>query len=102
MKVYYERIFPKATSPGYRYLFGVIYPLIGERMGISDITEIHELLKLKFNVVFEPLPHSSEFIVKIMSGTEWSVISIAEYIEKVSSWAEVEFPGLYIPSSDEV
>lgn len=93
-KVYVQPLFPKATPSQYKYLFGVFYKRIADFMGEPSVWSVHDIMMEHFEVEYSPLPDGWwEFRKK--SGSEWTTISIAQYIERIAAFFLVEF-GLVI------
>lgn len=100
MKVHVEPLFPKAHPNQYKYLFGVVYARIAEYVGETTVWQVHEDMMLLFNVEYSPLPDGMwEFRRK--RGSEFTTISIAQYIERICAYWIVEH-GLNIEEAHEV
>jgi hypothetical protein len=83
------------TSPQNRYLFGVVYPVLGEHLGY-EVDELHEALAFKFLSLTgpdEPLPRRR-------STADLTTAEMTEYIETIRRFAATEF-GCYIPDPNE-
>ena len=104
MKVYYQRILPHSTPDQMAYLWGVIYKEVGNYMGEADIKKVHEKMLEKFNIEYSPLPHNPmQWALRIKRGSEWNIVEIGEYIEKVCAYVATEFGGnISLPHPTEV
>lgn len=101
-KVYYQRILPKATPPQRGYLFGCVYPAVGEYIGEKDVQVVHEMMLEKFSKEYAPLPYNPEvWKYRIKRSSEFDVIDITMYIEWICAWVFTEFGGS-IPLPNEV
>ena len=99
-KVYVQPLFPKAEPDQYRYLFGVVYQRIADYSGYTNVWAVHEDMMKLFNVEYSPLPNGLwEFRRK--AGSEFTTISIAQYIEKIRAYFITEH-GLSIEDAHEV
>lgn len=61
---------------------------------------MHQILKIKFLKVDEPVGNDGLFISRIKSTTELSTMDFMEYIQQVTIWAG-EFFGITIPEPNE-
>ena len=57
----------------------------------------------EFNLEYAPLPHNpSQFEFRVKRGSEFDIVTIGMYIEKVTAKALFDLPGLYIPAANEI
>lgn len=102
-KIKVERKYKKRSDPQNRYYFGVVVPLIRERLlqlgNDFTLEETHEALKAKFNV-HEILNDKgvSDEIVK--STAKLRTIEFMEYLDRITMWA-AQFLGITIPAPNE-
>lgn len=116
IKVTLERYRNDASTRQKRYLFGVVYPIIGEYVGVDAYEydkEIHTPLKIKFlglremktPLAYPNLKISLELpygqILEPVSLTDLNTKEMTDFIDKVRRWALVEH-NLIIPAPNEV
>jgi hypothetical protein len=97
-KIYLQPLFPKAKPDQYKYLFGVVYQRIADFVGDTNVWSVHEDMMVLFNVEYAPLPDGTEEeemdeepIVPVWefrrkAGSEFTTISIAQYIELIRAY----------------
>ena len=78
-----------------RYLWGVVYPILGEKLGYDNET-IHEVLKTKFG---EKVVLRNNMTIN-KSTSKYSTMEFENYIQKITIFAG-EFLKLTIPSPNE-
>jgi len=88
----------KRSSAQNRWLWGVAYPMIAEKLGY-ETWEVHEVMKLKLNPVH--LEIGDEVMTVGGSTAKMSKERFSEYKEQLQRWA-AQFLGLYIPDPNEV
>jgi hypothetical protein len=85
----------KRTLPQNSYLWGVVYPLLGEHCGY-DSEEIHAACKERF---LRDRAHEVNGLIKVRSSTSLDTVEMTEYIESVRRLAAEM--GVVIPSPGE-
>lgn len=85
----------KRSSPQNRYLWGVVYPIIGNKLGY-DTETIHEVLKQKFG---EKVTLRNNITIA-KSTTKYTTTEFEQYIDKILIFAS-EFLKLSIPAPNE-
>jgi len=85
----------KRSNPQNRYLWGVVYPIIGNKLGY-DTETVHEVFKQKFGVKVELRNN----ITIPKSTTKYTTIEFNEYIDNICKFA-LEFLKLEIPQPNE-
>lgn len=78
-----------------RYLWGVVYPILGQKLGYDNET-IHEVLKTKFG---EKVVLRNNMTIN-KSTSKYTTKELESYIEKITIFAS-EFLKLSIPAPNE-
>lgn len=102
-KIKVERRYKKRSEQQSRYYWGVVIPLIRERL--KDLgnefssQDTHEALKAKFNTgeIKNESGVQEEFV---LSTAKLRTVEFMEYLDKIQRWAN-EFLGLVIPLPNE-
>lgn len=97
-KLSIEQCFDKATPDQYRYLFGVVYKRVADHVGES-VHKVHHDYMSYFNIEFHELENGNWELGR-KSGSEFTKISIANYIEMIRADAIHEL-GVYIEDPGE-
>jgi len=99
-KVYIEPLFPKAKPNQYAYVFGVLYKKIAEFQGHTNVWAVHADMMEFFEMEYSP-NKKGIWKWRKKSGKEWTVISIAQYIEKLRAYWLTEW-GLLLEEPHEI
>ena len=116
IKLTVERYRNDASTQQMRYLFGVVYPILGDYFGY-DAYEYGEFLHRPLKAMFlgykkveqrsvykifkEPIATVNATVVELVSITEIDTKQMTDYIENVRRWAVKEY-NVYIPAPNEV
>lgn len=83
------------------YLHGCVYPLIQEGLlhhGIrTSLTEVHEMMKLRFLKKDIPIGDNGEYVTTVLSTATLTTIEFMDYIEQISQFG-AEYLGIVIPA----
>jgi hypothetical protein len=100
-----EKATNKRTLPQLRYLFGVVYKLIADEIGESDVYKVHRFLmqELSPEVVEFVDINTGEIVHRIVGGSTVNFNSeqMALYIDSVIQWG-VEFLNIVFPEAGQV
>lgn len=81
-----------------RYLFGVVYKIISEHLGYTDL-ELHEIFKAMF--LSEEVEFQGETLTIVKSSTKLNTAEMEEFISRIRNWAAFEHK-LTIPLPNEI
>jgi hypothetical protein len=98
-----ERLKKKRSTPQNAYYWGVVVPMVRERLyelGNECTTQdTHEVLKAKFNTI-EVLNTDNVSDEIVQSTKVLSTVGFMEYLDKIQRWAN-QFLGIVIPNPNE-
>ncbi len=116
VKVTVERFRNDASTQQFRYLWGVVYPILGDHFGYDHYEYrewIHNPLKAMFlgykeveqktiyRIIKDPLKPINATVVELISTTELDTGRMTEFIDNVRRWAKKEY-DIHIPAPNEV
>lgn len=102
-KIKVERKYKKRSNNQNAYYFGVVIPLINERLrelgNEFSNQDVHEAMKAKFSVgeIVNENQVQEEFV---RSTATLRTVEFMEYLDKITVWA-AQFLGLAIPAPNE-
>ena len=116
IKLTVERYRNDASTQQFRYLWGVVYPILGDYFGY-DAYEYDEFMHRPLKAMFlgykrveqrsvykifkEPIKTVNATVVELISITELDTKEMTEFIENIRRWALKEY-NVYIPAPNEV
>jgi hypothetical protein len=99
LKVLTQFIDRERTLDQNSYLFGVVYKYISDYTGDS-IPKVHQDYTDEHNVDYSFNPRTQEFELRVRSTTEFMVMDMSDYIDKVCADAHDRL-GIRIPEANE-
>ncbi len=90
------RYFPGRSLSQNRFLWGVVYPMLGDHLGY-DKEELHDAMKHRF---LRDREHEKDGLVRVRSTSKLTTVEFNEYIERVRRFA-AEY-GVVIPDPGEL